>query len=127
MRDGHIFEIPYTEEAIKSAFATWQKKGLLLFKEKQAGINGADITKIIGEDEYDNYIDSVKPRLFVRNGIWRDKGGIIRIEKWKQEQIDAKKLAEPKPKELSPAQVAKNKKAIDKIRKDMSKKFKLKK
>lgn len=127
MRDGHIFEIPYTPERIKSAFETWQKKGILLFKDKQAGINGADVTKIIGEDEYENYIDSTKPKLFVRNGIWRDRGGIVRIEPWRQKEIDAKKLPEPKPKELTPAEQKQQKKNIDKIRKDLGKKFKLKK
>jgi len=126
MRDGHIFEIPYTQEKIKSAFETWQKKGILIFKDKQAGINGADIVKIIGEDEYENYIDSVKPRLYVKNGAWRDRTGIIRLEPWKQAELDAKKLEAPGVKELSPEDAEANRKKIAKITKSISKKFKTK-
>lgn len=127
MRDGHIFEIPYTPKKIKTAFDTWQKKGILVFKEKGAGINGADITKIISDEEYENYIDSVKPRLYVRNGAWRDRTGIIRLEPWRQAEIDAKKLPEPKELQLTPEQIKANKKRLAKIRGDINKKFGTKK
>lgn len=126
MRDGHIFEITYTQQKIASAFKTWQKKGILIFSDKQAGINGADITKIIGDDEYENYIDSVKPKLYVLNGAWRDRTGIVRIEPWRQKELDAQKPKEIEDKKLSPAEVEANRKKIASITKSISKKFKTK-
>lgn len=124
MRDGQIFEVPYTEQKIKTAFDLWAKKGLIIFQGLGAGINGADVTKILDADQYKNYVDTAQPRLFIRNGVWYDGKyrEQVRIEPWRQLEIDnaQKKLDEPKVEvTLTPERAKK----LAEIKKDLAKKF----
>lgn len=90
--DGQIFEIRYTEEKINSAVRAWQEGAILLLGELGGGIHGNSISKVLNEENYDSYTHSVKPKLFIKNGTWYDgrERGIIRYEKWKQDEIDNK-------------------------------------
>lgn len=89
-RDGLIFEIEFTPERFSSSFEQWQKGGLLVFPSLGAGINAADIKNILNAEQYENYISSVKPKEYIKNGTWRDgkEHGVVRHEPWKQIEVD---------------------------------------
>ena len=91
--DNQIFEITYTEEKMKSAITAWKNADLLLLKEVGGGIHASSISKILNEELYDSYTHSSKPKTFIKDGIWYDgqERKLIRYEKWKQEELDAKK------------------------------------
>jgi len=92
-RDGQIFEIDYTEQRIAMAVQTMRDKGLFTIKDGGMVINGADISKVLNDENYENYISTVKPREYIRNGSWYDgkENKILRHEKWKQDRIDSMK------------------------------------
>lgn len=93
-RDGQIFEIDYTEQRIAMAVQTMRDKGLFTIKDGGMVINGADISKVLNDDNYDNYISTVKPTEYIKNGTWYDgkERKFLRNEKWKQEKIDNEKV-----------------------------------
>lgn len=92
-RDGQIFEVEFTEERFASSFEQWQKGGLIIFPFLGAGINAMDVSKILSSDQYQNYIDSALPRLFIKGGVWYDikERKPVRYEKWKQQELDQKR------------------------------------
>jgi hypothetical protein len=95
-RDGQILEIPFSEDSYKNATAELVKKGLLAIRPKGAKnvviINSVDVTKILDEDNYEDYISSTNPNLYIKDGTWRDskERKVVRYEKWKQEEIDSR-------------------------------------
>lgn len=93
-RDGQIFEIDYTEQRIAMAVQTMRDKGLFTIKDGGMVINGVDISKVLNDDNYDNYISTVKPTEYIKNGSWYDgkERKFLRNEKWKQEKIDNEKV-----------------------------------
>ena len=92
-RDGQIFEVEYTEQRISMAVQTMRDKGLFTIKDGGMVINGADISKVLNDENYENYISTVRPREYIRNGSWYDgkENKILRHEKWKQDRIDSMK------------------------------------
>lgn len=109
-RDGQIFEIEFTEERFKSSFDQWQRGGLIVFPSLGMGLNSVDITKILNEEQYEGFVDSSQPKIYIKNGTWysnKDKS-IVRYEEWKEKEIEEKnKLYTPeyyaieKPKEIN--------------------------
>lgn len=93
-RDGQIFEVEYTEQRIAMAVQTMRDKGLFTIKDGGMVINGADISKVLNDENYSNYISTVKPREYIKNGSWYDgkEHKLLRNEKWKQEKIDNEKV-----------------------------------
>lgn len=92
-RDGFINEIEFTPERFSSSFEQWKNGGILVFPTLGFGINCVDISKILNEEQYKNYISSVKPKEYIKNGTWRDskENQVIRHEKWRQLEIEAEK------------------------------------
>jgi hypothetical protein len=100
-RNGMIHEIENIGDRFKSSFEQWQKGGLIIFPSLGMGINAVDITNILNDEKYETYINTVQPKLFIRDGTWRDgkERQVVRYEKWKQDEIAANKkleLSEPK-------------------------------
>ena len=93
-RDGQIFEVEYTEQRIAMAVQTMRDKGLFTIKDGGMVINGADISKVLNDENYSNYISTVKPREYIKNGSWYDgkEHKLLRNEKWKQEKSDNEKV-----------------------------------
>ncbi len=93
-RDGQIFEVEYTEQRIAMAVQTMRDKGLFTIKDGGMVINGADISKVLNNENYSNYISTVKPREYIKSGSWYDgkEHKLLRNEKWKQEKIDSEKI-----------------------------------
>lgn len=122
--DGQIFEIAYTEEKINSSIDSWHNGGLLILKELGGGIHANSIAKILNEELYDSYTFNVKPKLFIKNGIWYDgqERKIVRIEKWKEDQIKNTAKIEEKTETVSDEEKA----AVEKIREELREKFSLK-
>lgn len=91
-RDGQIFEIFYTPERIAGAIKTMRDKDIFTIKDFGAVINGADIVKILDENQYENYLSTIKVKEYIRNGYWRDgkEHGIIRKEPWRE--LEDKKM-----------------------------------
>lgn len=109
-RDGQIFEIKYDERVLAAVMKAWQEKALIVLKGYGAGLNGVDITKVLNADQYENYISSVKPREYVKNGVWKDgkEHQTIRVEKWRQDELDQARLPPPKDEpDRSPKEVKK--------------------
>lgn len=90
--DGQIFEIAHTEEKLNSSIKAWQNGELLVLKELGGGIHANSISKILNEDLYESYTFSVKPKLYIKQGIWYDgkERRQVRNEKWVQDEIDNK-------------------------------------
>ncbi len=88
-RDGQIFEIKYDENVLMATAKTMQDKGLITLKEYGVILNGVDISKVLSADQYDNYLSSVKPKEYIKNGVWRDgkEHGVIRYASWKEEEL----------------------------------------
>ena len=93
-RDGQMFEMPFTEENYQTTAQEIINKGLMAIKPKghtnHVILNSVDVIKILDESNYDNYVDSVRPNLYIKNGVWRDgkERQIVKYENWKQKQID---------------------------------------
>lgn len=91
MRDGQIVEIQRTESAINAILKAMTDKGMASILSGSLILNGVDISKMLSEEQYDDYVKSVKPKEYIKNGVWYDgkENGILRYAKWRQEQIDA--------------------------------------
>jgi len=102
-RDRQIFEIQYTQKRFEESCKQWQVGGLIAFATLGVMINGIDIVKILNADQYQNYIDSVQPKMYICDGTWYDtkEKSVIRYEVWKQKEIDEQKQIEQKPVELT--------------------------
>lgn len=93
MRDGQIIELKYNGELLKAISDAMTNKALITLKEYGVILNGVDISKVLTEEKYDDYIFMINPKQYIKEGIWRDgkEHKIIRYAKWKQEEIDARK------------------------------------
>lgn len=106
MRNGQIFEIAYSMERFSAAMQALSKKDI--FSVPSIGIlavNGADISEVLDDRQFLNYVSIVKPAEYPRYGTWfNKKGEYLRYDPWKQQQIDKRKqVAAPAPeKELTP-------------------------
>lgn len=108
--DGQIFEVCHTNEKFNNALNAWKNGSLLIMEELGGGIHGSSISKVMNEDLYENYISTVKPKLYIKNGAWRDgkEHQVIRYEKWRQLEIEKiEKLEAPntEPKEIPNGQI----------------------
>lgn len=93
-RDGQIFEIENIGDRFVSALNQWQKGGLVVFPTLGIGINTTDITKILNAEQYDAFIDSSQPKMFIKNGAWYDmkeRTKPIRYEKWRELELEEKR------------------------------------
>ncbi len=93
-RDGQILEIFNKPETYTAAFSAFTEKGVLdVMRSHGAVLNGSDISKILNDSQYHNYISTVNPKEYIRNGVWKDgkEKKIIRYEKWRQEEIEKEK------------------------------------
>jgi len=115
-RDKQIIEVRYEEKLLMAVAKAMQDKALITLKNYGAILNGVDISKVLNEQQYENYISTVKPREYVRNGVWKDgkENQTIRIEKWRQEELDKLKL--PPPDESPDRTPEENKALFDKYR-----------
>lgn len=94
-RNGMIMEIENIGDRFVSSLEQWQKGGLIIFPTLGAGINAVDISNIFNQEQYQNYVDSVQPKLYIKNGAWydmKDRTKPIRYEKWRQLELDSKKV-----------------------------------
>lgn len=102
-RDGQIHEIEFTEQRFTESFNQWQKGGLIVFSKLGFGVNAVDISNILNEEKYKNYIDSAEPKMYIKNGAWytrENRSKPFRYEKWRQDEIDNQvKLEAPKEEE----------------------------
>lgn len=93
-RDGQITEIEFTEERYTSILSQWQKGGLIVLPNLGLALNSVDISKILNEEQYQSFIDSVQPKQFIKNGAWYDikeRTKPVRYEKWRELEIEEKK------------------------------------
>lgn len=93
-RDGQIFEIENTGNRFVSALEQWQKGGLVVFPVLGIGLNTSDITKILNAEQYNAFIDSSHPKMFIKNGAWyenKNRDRPVRYEKWRHEELEAKR------------------------------------
>lgn len=96
-RDKQIIEVRYDEKLLVAVAKVMQDKALITLKNYGAILNGVDISKVLNEQQYENYISTVKPREYVKNGVWKDgkENQVVRIEKWRQEELDKARLPPP--------------------------------
>lgn len=92
-RDGHVIEIENIGDRFSSSLEQLQKSGMLVFSNLGIAINTVDISDILNEERYQGYIDSVQPKLYIRDGTWRDikERKVIRYEKWKENELEGKR------------------------------------
>lgn len=96
-RDHQIIEVAYEEKVLVSVAKAMQDKALITLKNYGMILNGVDISKVLNEQQYENYISTVRPREYVKNGVWKDgkEHQTIRIEKWRRDELDKARLPEP--------------------------------
>jgi len=127
-RDKQILEIPFSENAYKTATEELVKKGIMAIRPKGKNvpviINSVDVSKILDEETYNDYIHSVKPQEFILNGTWRDgkERRVLRYEKWKELEVaeQQKQLTETFKEKSSSDKIDKK---IEEIRDKLSKKL----
>lgn len=95
-RDNTIHEIDYTSEKYSKICNDWSMGGLFFVTSKnngeKKGINSVDVKNILAEEDYDSWVESSKPNLYIKDGTWRDskERKVVRYEKWKQQEIDSR-------------------------------------
>ena len=132
-RDGQIFEFGFTEERFAFAVACQRDKGIFAIEGSYNSINGSDITKVLDERNYDNYIETVRPIVYPRKGVWFSRNRKSeaahpngKIEPWLEEKKKKQTLLEnekPRQKTIDP-ETARRK--IEEIRKSVINKIKQK-
>ena len=93
-RDGQIFEIENIGNRFSSSMDLWGKGSLIAFPTLGMVINASDVSKILNEEQYQNYIDSSQPKLFIKNGAWfdiKERSKPIRYEKWRELELEEKR------------------------------------
>lgn len=97
-RDGQVFEMKYDPNLLTTIAKTMTNKGLITLKDYGLILNGVDISKVMSEDQYQNYVKTVNPKQYIKNGTWYDskENCIIRHERWKQLEIENTKALEVK-------------------------------
>jgi len=118
-----MYEVKYTPEKIKAVMSAIQDKGWIVIREEAIQTNSSGIEDVMTEAQYDNWVETQRPKQFVRNGIWyhgKDKTK-MRVEAWKQHQLDADKKVSLPPQE-KPLTLAQQKN-IAEIRANISAKF----
>ena len=112
-RNGLIIEKEFDLVTYRRVIEEWQRGGLIFIKlqgqEVPTGINAADISNILTDETYRNYINTARPKQYILDGIWYDskEHREIRLEAWKQqERLDSqqKALQAPEAKPITPAE-----------------------
>lgn len=126
-RDGQMFEVPFSEQNYKGATQELLQKGLMAIKPVGAEIpviiNSVDVSKILDEQNYEDYIFSSKPQLYIMDGVWRDgkERKVVRYEKWKQKEIDGRqKLESGQDHELTPEEKELSTKKLEEIKRTLN-------
>lgn len=129
-RNGTITELTYSPDAYEATFKEWIAGGRLIVKGKgrevPQGINAVDIVKIATKEDYQAYINTARPKRYIVDGTWFDlkEGKVLSYEKWKQDEIDAKKqIVAPVEKPLTPEQAKRNQRKIREIGQNLRNKF----
>lgn len=93
-RDGHIIEIRNSNQNILNAcISSMTNKGVVALPDYGLVLNGVDISKVLSEPAYEEYIANIKPREYIRKGIWYDgkENKLIRYAPWKEDELRQKK------------------------------------
>lgn len=120
-RSGQIYEMNYSPEAYQASVSELIRGGILLavpkgYEQPQA-INTKDVTDIVDEQGYEAYLSSVKPKEYVKDGVWYDgvQRGEIRAEPWKIAERKANRIEAPKERPLTKAEKKKVDEAREKV------------
>ena len=102
---GSVFEFNNIDNENFELFgpkSTFTDDSVLTVATAEVILNGVDISKVLIDEQYDNYVSNTSPKEFIKEGIWRDgkEKKIIRYAKWKQEQLDYIRQID-KPKEFT--------------------------
>ena len=105
-RDGQVIEVKNKQETFDAVFGAMAQKGIVVLKDYGTILNGVDVSKVLKENEYDNWISTTCPKEYIKDGTWRDgkEKKVIRYEKWKEEELEEKRkmsLEAPEEKELT--------------------------
>lgn len=103
-RDGQIVEVEYSEDRLLNAMNAMKNKGLFSIKGVGFVLNGADISKVLDGVAYDSWVETARPKTFLKDGTWYDivERKAIRNEQWKQDIVDNQKKLENQKEYLTP-------------------------
>jgi len=125
MRVGFIHEVQFTIESYTKTTEELLKRGIVAIypkgQEVPVMVNMVDVSQVLTEDVYGNYIKSMKPKEYILNGKWYDgkEGKVLRLEKWKVIEEKQKIQIEEESGEISPEDRKKRTKQLAKIKKDL--------
>lgn len=121
-RDKTVHEIENKNNWYEESMKSWANGGLVAFPTFGFCINSVDISKILNQEKYQEFLDQTNPKVFIKNGCWyhaEDKFKPFKYEKWRQDEIDEGRKQLPEsitvPEEIRNKAV-KRLKAIGKIR-----------
>jgi tRNA splicing endonuclease len=110
-RDGQILEVKFKQETFEAVFNAMLNKGVVMLKEAGIVLNGVDISKVLNEDQYGSFLDSVDPKKYILNGAWYTRDNHNKpygYEQWRKEEIEeVKKIGEKKKEECTPEEIKK--------------------
>lgn len=91
--DGQIYENIYTDKAFMDTINEWRNGGIIILKDKGAGLHAGSIKNIFREDGYEEYLNMTKVKMYPKRGAWYDgiDGSFIKYEKWRQIEVDESK------------------------------------
>ena len=67
-RDGAIYEITAENQTIENITKTLNSRTLVYIKDLDASINGADVSEVLNEEQYINYVNTKRPKMYPRKG-----------------------------------------------------------
>lgn len=122
--NGHMYEVRYTPEKIKAVMEAIESKGWIIIREEKIQTNSTGIEDVMTEEQYMNWIETQRPKQYIRKGIWyygKDKTQ-MRVEAWRKLELDAeKKLSlSPAEKPLSPEKLKKIEEIKENIRRNLT-------
>lgn len=122
--DNQIIEIQYTDERFKHYMQSKMDGKTIHVKGRPLVIEAGSISKIIGEEEYQNYIDTARPKMYIKDGTWYDikEHRPVRHESWKKKKIQAMAIEKAKTNEDKPLTKA-QKDRIEQIKKEAREMF----
>ena len=111
-RDKNIHELEYIEDKYKAALNAWNDGKIIFAKSKSDevpyGINSADVTQILPEEKYSQWIKSSRPKKYLMNGSWYDGRDheLISHTAWKEAVVNERTSYRLESKEMETTDIS---------------------
>jgi len=94
-RDGTVYEIlgEAKGRTVKSTTDALNNRTLIYFEDIDTSVNGADVSEVVGLEMYLNYINTKRPKMYVRKGKTRMLARDEKVKPELQEKLRQERIA----------------------------------